>query len=290
MTVRRLDHVGIVVSDLDATNDWCRHALGATTGTPFVPETQPSARVCVTTVDAGRLQLIELEHSKGQPFTLANHDVGAFHICLRTADINAAYARLCETGAAFTTAPEVSHAGPAIAYFRDPFGLQYQLIELSGGPLAGGPAPAAIDRKLGTLHHIGLTIPDLDEAVGWFESALGMTTTLTTAASGELPSRMLAVPDAVYRAAMVQAGDQWLELMDFSSPSGQALLPPEGDVGALHLGFAVEDVDAAAPLLRRRGIEITAEPATIASGPDAGARLMSVRGPAGLRIQLTGGA
>lgn len=253
LAVRRLDHIGVVVPDPAGAAAWLADALGADVQPLRASDPQPYARIAL---DGGALMLTRPSGPPERAFPLANCDAGAFHICLRTADIDAAYERLTARGARFSTPPERSHAGPVIAYFRDPLGIQFQLIQVDGGPLAAGPAPGPVDRTIGRLHHVGLTLPDLDGATAWFEQVLGLPTMLRTEASGELPSRMLDVPDAAYRAALVQVGEQSLELMEFDRPSGRRVPPGSGEVGALRLCFEVDAIEGDAVMRGPGGLEI----------------------------------
>ena len=156
----------------------------------------------------------------------ANSEIGAYHICLRTADIEQAHARLERAGAVFTTSPQTVRAGLVMAYFRDPTGLQFQLLQVAAGPLSMTPTPPPIDRAVGTFHHIGLTVSNLDDAIGWFERTLSLRTIVRTGTSGEPASAMLGLDDASYQAAVLAVGNYAIELMEFTRPSPATTSPP----------------------------------------------------------------
>ncbi len=168
-------------------------------------------------------------------------DTGCLHVCLRTADIGAAHAALTSAGARFAAAPVQSHAGPVIAYFHDPAGIQFQLIEVSAGPLAVGDPPP-IDRYVGTLHHVGLTVPDLGAAVSWFEEVLDLEVAFRVPAAGSAAARPLGLADVSYEAAVLRVGKRSLELLAFEAPR------VEERKGTAGLRFAVSDLEE----LRRR--------------------------------------
>ena len=208
--------VTIAVADAERARDWHRAAvLGADT-----------------------LALLSVRGAERPP-VLDISDPGAVHVCLRTADIGAAHDRLRAAGARFATAPQVSHAGPSIAFFRDPAGVQFQLIELAGGPLATGPAPPPVDDAVGVLHHVGMTVADLDEAVDWYERELGLTTVVRSQAAGDAAAGLLGLREADYRAAVLAVGDHWLELMAFERPSAER--PAPAGAGAVCVSFASGD-------------------------------------------------
>ncbi len=152
--------------------------------------------------------------------------VGALHICLRTADIAGAHARLRSCGARFAAPPSRHPAGPALAYFHDPQGTLFQLLEIDAGPLGRGRPPALAD-AVGTLHHVGLTVTDVDAAIAWFEAELGLEVVVRAHASGPPAGRALGLPEADYRATSVGLGDHSIELLEFASPPP----PPEADAG-----------------------------------------------------------
>ena len=172
------------------------------------------------------------------PPELAVNESGCLHICLRTADVDAAWAKLESSGARFTSQPVRSHAGPAIAYFHDPAGIQFQLIELASGPLAGVLPPPSIELAVGALHHVGMTVDDLGAALAWFGAVLELETVVRTSGSGPDAARPLGLSDVSYEAAVLTLGEHWLELLAFDDPSD-----PEERVAAATLAIAVSDID-----------------------------------------------
>lgn len=166
--------------------------------------------------DEGTIDLLEFVARAHRP-EVAMHQVGSAHVCLRTRDIDAAYVQLGECGARFTAAPEALNAALSIAYFRDPSGVQYQLLQLDGGPLANLPVPPLAE-AIGVLHHVGFTVPDLDDAAAFFEQVVGLETVVRVEATGPEASRVLGLSHVSYGAAVLAVGDRWLELMAFGDP------------------------------------------------------------------------
>jgi catechol 2,3-dioxygenase-like lactoylglutathione lyase family enzyme len=145
--------------------------------------------------------------------------VGAVHICLRTADIAGAHARLLECGARFAAPPARHPAGPSLAYFHDPQGTLFQLLEIDEGPLARG-RPPALAEATGTLHHVGLTVAELDASVAWFERELGAPVVVRAHASGPPAGAALGLPETDYRAVSVGLGEHSIELLEFAVGQG----------------------------------------------------------------------
>jgi len=176
---------------------------------------------------------VALETATGAgAYTTANNDVGAFHICLRTADIAVADARLRAHGVRPSSAPTRSEVGPVLLYFRDPDGVQYQLIELPGAE----DAPARPQ-----LHHVAVTVADLEAAVEWLTDTLGAGPPMRSSASGEGVSQMLEIPGAAYDVALLPVGGLLLELMAFRVPAGRDAPPAPGGVGCMRLAFTAKD-------------------------------------------------
>lgn len=154
-----------------------------------------------------------LELAEGPGREPAITETGARHVCLRTADIAVAHERLAAAGARFLAGPQRLPNGLAIAYFRDPAGLPLQLIELDAGPLAAG-APPPIGVAFGALHHVGVTVADLDATLERL-AAGGAEPVVRAHAEGPDAARPLGLADVTYDAAVLPMGQHWLELMTF---------------------------------------------------------------------------
>lgn len=141
------------------------------------------------------------------------------------------------------------------------------------------------------MDHVGITVPDLDEAEQFFVEVLG------------------AVP--VYRLGPKRADDDWMsvqlgvhprtqiteirfyrlghgtniEVFAYDAADGQAPPPRNSDIGGHHLAIYVDDMDAAIAHLRAHGVEIMGEPVASA-GASAGQRWLYFRAPWGLQLEL----
>lgn len=139
--------------------------------------------------------------------------------------------------------------------------------------------------------HIGITVPDLDEAERFLVDVLG------------------AVP--VYILGPKRADDDWmtvqlgvhprtvireirfyrlghglnLEVFQYDAADGQSGPPLNSDIGGHHLGLYVDDLDAAIAHLRAHGVEVMGEPVASA-GASAGQRWIYFRAPWGMQFEL----
>ena len=123
-----------------------------------------------------------------------------------------------------------------------------------------------------TIDHLGVTVPDLDEAVAFFVDALGAEDWYREGPSsedaGDAMWRELRVhPRASVRLAMLKLGSSTtIELLEYEVPPGEATTsaPRNSDHSAAHLGLRVRDVDAAASYLRGiPGVEVLEGPVTV---------------------------
>jgi glyoxylase I family protein len=141
------------------------------------------------------------------------------------------------------------------------------------------------------LDHIGLTVPDLDEAIGYFSTVFGAVEVLRHPGYQPRPGtnrRNFARDERVevVGIALLRLGDTNLELLQYRGP-GSGPPPGTSDPGGHHLAFYVDDLDAACTHLRDRGIEVLGDPLPFAGGEAGeGARFVYTRAPWGLFVEL----
>jgi catechol 2,3-dioxygenase-like lactoylglutathione lyase family enzyme len=145
---------------------------------------------------------------------------------------------------------------------------------------------------LSVVDHIGLTVPDLDEAHRFFVDVLGCEYLYRLGplqdASGDWMSRHLAVDDrtVMRRLHFYRLGSQAIfEVFQYEA-SDQAPRPPRNsDVGGHHVAFYVEDLDVAVAALRAHGLTVLGEPTT-SKGASEGQRWVYFLSPWGLQCEL----
>jgi len=101
--------------------------------------------------------------------------------------------------------------------------------------------------KLGPLHHVGIAVPSIDEALPFYRDTLGLRAE---------PVREL--PDQRVRVAFIGEGRQRLELIEpVDQESGVArFLAEQGRPTLHHVCYVVEDLAAALRSLGRNGVEL----------------------------------
>jgi catechol 2,3-dioxygenase-like lactoylglutathione lyase family enzyme len=143
--------------------------------------------------------------------------------------------------------------------------------------------------------HVGLVVPDLEAAIGFFTGVLGGRCVLRhgpylgSAEDPYLQVRQFARHSGtqVEGIAVVHVADTVLELLQFSAPDQRTDPPRTSDLGGHHLAFYVEDLDVAVGHLRSVGVRVLGAPMPL-PGPEAGegARFVFVLTPWGLALEF----
>jgi catechol 2,3-dioxygenase-like lactoylglutathione lyase family enzyme len=142
-----------------------------------------------------------------------------------------------------------------------------------------------------TIDHVGFTVPDLSEAISFFEG-VGFELLYQEGPyrdRGDALRRQVDVdPEAEYSLAMLRFGSTTtLELLEYRTAEATSAPPRNSDHSAAHLGLRVTDIDRAAEWLRSHAdVEVLDGPVTVEDGPSAGLRWIYVRAPWGLQLEL----
>lgn len=124
----KIDHIGIMVDDLDAALRFYTETLGLTAGPIETRDEPPIRRCCLQLADA-ELELIEArDREQTMMRVLPHRDSGIYHVGLRVEDVDAATARLREQGVPL--AGETRDGGELRIQFLHPDAAQGTLIEL----------------------------------------------------------------------------------------------------------------------------------------------------------------
>lgn len=137
--------------------------------------------------------------------------------------------------------------------------------------------------------HIGITVPDLDEAEEFLCGVLGADMVFDGGeiADAETMKNILGGADGDscrYRFYRLETG---LNLEVFEYAQGIAgSHPANPQPGGHHLALYVDDIFAAAEYLRSHGVAACGQPQFIESGPAAGSHWLYFKAPWGLQMEL----
>lgn len=138
----------------------------------------------------------------------------------------------------------------------------------------------------GGVHHVGLTVSDLERSLAFYERLLGRVRDFVAASEGEELSRAVGVADAHLRFGFITLGSVHLELLEYRNPRRDRFELANCDVGAAHVCFEVADLRAAMAALAEEGITFYSEPVDIREGPLAGYSFAYFDDPDGITLEL----
>lgn len=143
------------------------------------------------------------------------------------------------------------------------------------------------------VDHIGITVPDLEQALSFFVDVLGCEVIYHTIPfsepEGELMEERLAVDrKSNLELAMVRCGPTTnVELLAYESTTDDEQTVANDDVGATHLAFYVDDLEAGIEYLDGvPDVEVQGSPTPVVEGPSAGLEFVYFTAPWGLQLEL----
>jgi catechol 2,3-dioxygenase-like lactoylglutathione lyase family enzyme len=151
---------------------------------------------------------------------------------------------------------------------------------------AAAPARPAI--AVPTVDHTGITVSSLDDALSFWVGALGFEHLYTWEFQNtSFLEELVGVEGAAMRLAMIRGPGHLIELLEYHSPDDRRVLKPRScDVGSVHVGFHVKNIDALLQQIAALGWRPLGRVQTIVSGERIGLRLAYVRGPDGVTLEF----
>lgn len=138
------------------------------------------------------------------------------------------------------------------------------------------------------VHHVGLTVTDLDASVAFYSQNLGCTEVMRQEKRGGYLAAIVGYPDAHVRMAHLRAADGELviELFEYLSPDLVSVDLEPRVVGNPHLCFVVDDLPAVHARLAASGVRFFSDPVLVDTGANAGGWGVYLRDPDGIVIEL----
>ena len=134
------------------------------------------------------------------------------------------------------------------------------------------------------VDHVGITVPDLEAAIQFFENALGAELLWKLGPFDETPT---GVKIHSIHLAMLRLGPNInVELMAFDADAQQRTMPSNIDYGATHIAFFVDDIDAAAESLKQHGAELLKGPLDAKGDVKQGERIWYFKTPWGAFMEI----
>ena len=141
---------------------------------------------------------------------------------------------------------------------------------------------------IGPVHHIGVTVADMDLAIAFWERLLGATSRDRGVLRGPLLGTLVGYPDIHIEACWIDLpGGMALELLRYLERDEAPYDPGTAHPGNVHVCLHVDDMDEAhAHAVGCGATAVSERPIDVAAGPRAGTRLAYLRGPDGVTIEL----
>jgi catechol 2,3-dioxygenase-like lactoylglutathione lyase family enzyme len=126
------------------------------------------------------------------------------------------------------------------------------------------------------MHHIGITVPNIEEGIKFFEAVFGAVTVFRTGPfnvdDAFMKNKLGAAPQSRIRdLVFLRVGDGTsVELFEYSGDDKDAGFRRNSQIGGTHICFEVDDVFASAKRLKAMGVELLEGPNMVEEGPLAG--------------------
>jgi catechol 2,3-dioxygenase-like lactoylglutathione lyase family enzyme len=149
--------------------------------------------------------------------------------------------------------------------------------------------PHASAWRLSRVHHIGITVADIERSVRFYRDVLGLTLLRRRSAGAAYIGEQTGYPGARLEVASFTTHPEsgiTLEIAQYVTHPGPGLEPGTNRPGAAHLCFQVENIHAAYDALRRQGVTFKSAPVAISSGPNEGGFGVYISDPDSFTIEL----
>ena len=135
------------------------------------------------------------------------------------------------------------------------------------------------------VHHVGITVSNLERAVDWYRTAFGLEPGLVLEVSGPGGSDILRMPPHIHKAALLPVGNFAIELLEFT-PTRRQNDSRQDDVGYVYICFEVDDLDAVHARMTAAGYDFHTEPQMGEEGQIEGSKFCVMRDPDGKTIEF----
>ena len=141
--------------------------------------------------------------------------------------------------------------------------------------------------KILSTNHTSFTVSDLDRSLSFFRDILGFEVTSKAPRDPQAIQHITGVEDAEVMIAYVRAPGHSVELIQYLRPDRRSRPHSRPcDVGFAHLAFDVDNIESAVAAAEEFGGRPIAAPYVTDAGPNAGGKVVYLRDPDGITIEL----
>ncbi|MFO1033835.1 MAG: VOC family protein [Hyphomicrobiales bacterium] len=142
------------------------------------------------------------------------------------------------------------------------------------------------------MHHIGVTVPDIEEGVAFFKKVFGAEEVFRTGPfnvdDAFMKGKLGAAPNSrIKDLVFLRCGKGTsVELFEYEGEDKRAPQKRSSEVGGSHICFEVDDVFASAKRLKDLGVEMLDGPNVVDAGPLEGFKWVYFRAPWGQILEI----
>jgi catechol 2,3-dioxygenase-like lactoylglutathione lyase family enzyme len=144
-----------------------------------------------------------------------------------------------------------------------------------------------------SIFHTGFVVRDLDVSVRFYADGLGLRLRHRQTQDNDYTRSLVGYTDACLRIAQFQLPDgapppsgHVLELVEYQAPKGGPADRERNTIGAGHLAFLVDDIEAMTARLTALGATPLSPPAQITEGINRGGSAVYLYDPDGVMLEL----
>lgn len=146
------------------------------------------------------------------------------------------------------------------------------------------------DWQLADLHHLGITVADIERSIVFYRDLLGMELVgRRPCVEADYVAKQTGYPAVQLSVASFRVhteSHQSLEVVQYLNHAGEVADGATNRPGNTHLCMTVDDLRSAYADLRQRGVEFKSEPVTITAGPNKGGLVVYFFDPDGYPLEL----
>jgi len=133
------------------------------------------------------------------------------------------------------------------------------------------------------IHHVGLTVGDLDRSVAFYCENFGLREIARNHLDGERILAQTELAGTEIDVSLLAGSNTIVELLCYRNPVGQPYTLRTCDPGAAHVCIVVDDLQATCVAMEGRGVRLHARPTKLL---DDDTKMVYVRDPDGVMVEL----
>lgn len=137
-------------------------------------------------------------------------------------------------------------------------------------------------------NHVGIQVRDVEVSTAFYVEHLGFERVNRWSLSQPYLRQVVGYPTVTLEVAMltIPGSDLLLEILEYRDVERAPVDPATANPGTAHFCLLVDDLDGLYADLRSKGVDFVSEPETPTRGPNEGGRIVYMKDPDGIRVEL----